>query len=437
MTNLIFRRLHSSLQVIELFEDSAIIQSMLDVECALAYGLAELKICKQSHSKSIEKKCKVSHFDLPRLAEAAAEHGTVVVPLVKDLTKLVNSLDPEASIYVHYGITSQDVIDTALILQLVKAFEHIKLDILSVREALERLTKENKTTLMLGRTLMQPSAPITFAQKVNGWLFAINNDWERLEREANIAFSIQMGGAVGNLSAFGKNANNLRELCAKKLKLRNSGNSWHVYRNNLLSYCSAVAMLVGSLGKIAKDVSLLMQPEVGEVKLAEGAQKGSSSAMPHKKNPVGCLVALASVSRGSGLMSTLFSALPHEHERALGGWQQEWMSVPQIMEVAAGSAKAMSETCKVLSPNTKKMRHNLDILNGVIMSERLMLVLSEKLGKVEAKEIVAQACERAQEQNTQLSDILASDKRLTDILSMSELDRLLDPSDYLGSASFK
>ena len=144
-------------------------------------------------------------------------------------------LDPEASIYVHYGITSQDVIDTALILQLVKAFEHIKLDILLVRESLERLTKENKTTLMLGRTLMQPSAPITFAQKVNGWLFAINNDWERLEREANIAFSIQMGGAVGNLSAFGANANNLRELCAKKLDLKNSGNCWHVYRNNLLS----------------------------------------------------------------------------------------------------------------------------------------------------------------------------------------------------------
>ena len=437
MTNQIFRRLHGSSQVMDLFDDSAMIQSMLDVECALAYVLAELKICKQSHSKSIAKKCKVSNFDLSRLAEEAAAHGTVVVPLVKDLTKLVKSLDPEASTYVHYGITSQDVIDTAMVLQLVKAFEHIKLDVLLVRGSLERLSKQNKATLMLGRTLMQPSAPITFAQKVNGWLFAINNDWKRLEKEANLAFSIQMGGAVGNLSAFGKNANNLRELCAKKLKLQNSGNSWHVYRNNLVSYCSAVAMLIGSLGKIAKDVSLLMQPEVGEVKLTQSVQKGSSSAMPHKKNPVGCLVALASVSRVSGLMSTLFSALPHEHERALGGWQQEWMSVPQIMEIAAGSAKAMSETCKILSPDTNKMRHNLDILNGVIMSERLMLVLSEKLGKVEAKEIVARACERAQEENTQLSDILGSDKRLTDILSMSELDRLLDPSDYLGSASFK
>ena len=437
MTNQIFRRLHGSSQVMDLFDDSAMIQSMLDVECALAYVLAELKICKQSHSKSIAKKCKVSNFDLSRLAEEAAAHGTVVVPLVKDLTKLVKSLDPEASTYVHYGITSQDVIDTAMVLQLVKAFEHIKLDVLLVRGSLERLSKQNKATLMLGRTLMQPSAPITFAQKVNGWLFAINNDWKRLEKEANLAFSIQMGGAVGNLSAFGKNGNNLRELCAKKLKLQNSGNSWHVYRNNLVSYCSAVAMLIGSLGKIAKDVSLLMQPEVGEVKLTQSVQKGSSSAMPHKKNPVGCLVALASVSRVSGLMSTLFSALPHEHERALGGWQQEWMSVPQIMEIAAGSAKAMSETCKILSPDTNKMRHNLDILNGVIMSERLMLVLSEKLGKAQAKEIVAQACERAQEENTRLSDILGLDKRITDILSISELDRLLDPSDYLGSASFK
>ncbi|MEE2745307.1 MAG: lyase family protein, partial [Pseudomonadota bacterium] len=378
MANKMFQRLSSTPEILETFSDANFAQSMLEVEVSVVHALAMMGVCSRETSDLIVSCCNIDNFDIDNLIEQSAKNGTIVVPFVQQLTELVDKVDPHASVYVHYGITSQDVIDTAMVLQLKKAFSLIESDILSIKSSLKKLSDENSKTLMVGRTLLQPSAPVTFGQKTKGWLQAITFDWDRIERDAESAFVVQMGGAVGNLSAFGTQGNKFRSFCAQYLNIGDSGDSWHVYRNNLISYCSSVSMLVGSLGKIAKDLSLLLQAEVAEVTLSGASGKGGSSAMPHKNNPVGCLVALSAASRAPHLLSNLFSTIAHEHERALGGWQSEWVTVPGIIKAAAGACRAMSETCQEIKPDREKMRDNLDSLNGVVMSECLTLALAEK-----------------------------------------------------------
>ena len=238
------------------------------------------------------------------------------------------------------------------------------------------------------------------------------------------------------MSAFGDKAEAIAESCAKRLELGLPDHVWHVHRDRLVAFCSSVAILVGSLGKMATDVSLLMQPEIGEAFEPYETDRGGSSAMPHKRNPVSCLTALSASKRVPHLVATLFDVMPQEHERALGGWQAEWTTIPAIMEAAAGSLSSMAEVAEGLEVNPQAMRRNLTALNGLVMSERVTLELSKRMGREEAITIVSEACRRAVDKDCDLSNILKADNRITKVISANEINELMSPDSYLGTSNW-
>ena len=435
MANNIFRRLTSTPTMMAVFDDVALVQAMLDFERALATAEAENGVIETAAAGFIGSCCDASYFDLDDLSEQSVPNGTVVVPLVRQLTKLVADKDKAASDWVHYGATSQDVIDTAMVLQLKKALSSLEADIRRLASALNSLADRNEDTVMIGRTLLQPAVPITFGQKVLGWRSAILRNWERIETAGSESFVLQLGGAAGNLSALGDKAVAVAETCSKALDLRLPDSVWHVHRDRLVAFCSSIAILVGSLGKIATDVSLLMQPEVGEVFEPFEPGRGGSSAMPHKRNPVGCLTALTASKRVPHLVAILFDAMPQEHERALGGWQAEWMTIPAIMEAAAGSLAAMADVAEGMEVNPDAMGRNLTALKGLVMSERVVSELSERIGREDAVTIVTEACREAVDQECDLTTILMADGRIKKEFSTKEINELMSPESYLGTSS--
>ena len=435
MANNIFRRLTTTLNMITVFDDVSFVQAMLDFERALSAAEAENGIIEDDVAEIIGSCCDVLKFDLARLSEEAVQHGTVVIPLVRQLAQLVAGKDKNVSGWVHFGTTSQDVIDTAMILQLKKAFRFMETDILRLDAGLNSLAEKHEKTVTIGRTLMQPAVPITFGQKVKGWRLAILRSWRRIENAGAETFVLQLGGAAGNLSAFGDKAEAVAESCAKRLELGLSDHVWHVHRDRLVAFCSSVAILVGSLGKMATDVSLLMQPEIGEAFEPFETDRGGSSAMPHKRNPVSCLTALSASKRVPHLVATLFDVMPQEHERALGGWQAEWTTIPAIMEAAAGSLASMAEVAEGLEVNPEAMRRNLTALNGLVMSERVTLELSKRMGRGEAITIVSEACRKAVDKDCDLSDILKADNRITKVFSANEINELMSSDSYLGTSN--
>ena len=432
MANNIFRRLTSTPEMMAVFDDVSFVKAMLEFEHALAVAEAENGLFEAHIAEIIGHFCDVLNFDLEDLAQQSVRNGTVVVPLVRQLRNLVAGKDKNASGWVHFGATSQDVIDTAMVFQLKKALHFLEVDMRRLDSGLKSLAKENEKTIMLGRTLMQPAVPITFGQKVKGWHSAILRNWKRIENAGEETFILQLGGAAGNLSALGEKAGGVVESCAKKLILRAPDSVWHVHRDRLVAFCSSVAILVGSLGKMATDVSLLMQPEVGEAFEPFGTDRGGSSAMPHKRNPVSCLIALAASKRVPHLVATLFDVIPQEHERALGGWQAEWTTIPAIMEAAAGSLSAMADVAEGLEVNPEAMRSNLADLNGLVMSERVVSELSKRFGRDEAVKIITEACRNAVDQRCVLSDVLKADDRIAKEFTNNEINELMSPEGYLG-----
>ena len=434
MANNIFRRLNSTPNMMALFDDVSFVEAMLDFERALAFAQAENGIFEPYTAEIIGSCCDVLKFDIPNMIEQSAQHGTIVVPLVRQLTDIVAEKDKVASSWVHFGATSQDTIDTAIVMLLKKAVNIFRGDIGRLDKTLRSLADRNKDTLMIGRTLLQPAVPITFGQKVLGWHSAIMRNWQRIENAGEEAFLLQLGGAAGNLSALGDRAGAVIESCATNLELGLPDGAWHVHRDRLVAVCSGVAILVGSLGKMAGDLSLLMQPEVGEVSERFDADRGGSSAMPHKRNPVGCLISLTASKRVPHLVAILYTALQQEHERALGGWQAEWTTIPSIIETAAGSLASMADLSEKVAANPDVMRQNLDSLNGLTMSERVTSELTKKIGREEAVGIVTEACRAAIAEGANLSDILRADDRVMKHLTTKDINELMAPEGYVGTS---
>ncbi len=435
MTNQIFGRLTTTPQMMSLFGDEAMLQTMLDFERALAEAEARCGVFSTSVADSIQKCCQISQFSVVDLSELAIQHGTIVVPLVQQLTKLVSVNDKQASGWVHFGATSQDVIDTAMVIQLKRAHEILKKDVERLIAILERLESKHGNQIMLGRTLLQPSVPITFGQKLSGWKSAIIRNWKRIEESTTEAFVLQFGGASGNLSSLDSQGLQVREALSEILELTVSDEVWHAHRDRHVALCSSISILVGGLGKIALDLSLLMQAEVGEISEKVNPNRGRSSAMPHKRNPVNCLIALAAAKRVPHLQATLLGAMPQEHERALGGWQVEWVTIPAIFETAAGAISAMVDMCDGLQIHPEKMAHNLDTLKGLFMSERIMVALSKKIGREKARGIIEEACSEVYSQDKHLADILKSNDSFTKEIGPDELDKLMNVNGYLGTPS--
>ena len=399
----------ASADMLRAFSDQAAVQRMLDFEAALARAEAAHGVIPQSAAAPIAACCDASRLDLPALAQAAAGAGNLAIPLVKQLTAVVLAADAEAGKYVHWGATSQDAIDTGLVLQLRDALDLIEADLAGLADALAVLARRHRNTSMIGRTWMQHALPTTLGLKAAACLDALLRHRQRLAEMRKRTLAQGLGLALPDLP-------------------------WHTQRDRVAEAATVLGLLTGTLGKMARDISLMMQTDVAEVAEPSAPGRGGSSTMPHKRNPVGCAVALTAAVRVPALVSTMLSGMVQEHERALGGWQAEWDSLPDIALLTSGALRQMRDVAAGLTVDAERMRANLDLTHGLIMGEAVMLALGAKIGRMAAHKLVEQASQRAAAGKRHLRAVLGDDAQVTQHLSPDELDRLFDPANYSGEA---
>ena len=426
--------LFRSSAVDNVFTDKAALQGMLDFEMALARAEARIGVIPASAAAAIATKCRAELFDLAALAQSAARAGNVAIPLVKSLTALVAKKDKQAAHFVHWGATSQDVIDTGRVLQLRQSLELITRDLDSLVQPLGALAQKHRATLITGRTWMQHALPTTLGFKFAGWLDALVRSRERLHETRKRCLVLQFGGAVGTLAALGNRGPDVSSLLAAELGLRLPDLSWHGHRDRIAEIGTTLGLCAGMAGKMARDLSLHMQTEVAELFEPAGEGRGGSSTMPHKRNPVSCAVILQASMRVPGLVSTLLATMIQEDERGLGGWHAEWETLPEIVQLTAGAVHHLAIILPNLEMDTQRMRKNLDLTHGLIFAEAVSMALGAKIGKEKAHEIVEAACKRARKDKRELRAILSADPKVGEQLSTADLDRLFDPRNYLGAA---
>jgi 3-carboxy-cis,cis-muconate cycloisomerase len=384
MTALIFDKFLSTPEIGAVFADAAIVQSMLDFEAALAHAQAAEGVIPVHVAPLIAQACRVERFDLGRLIAASSVAGTLAIPLVKQLTVEVAANDAEAAGYVHWGSTSQDVIDTAMVLATRRALALIDARLGDLIDAIRALAQRDGDAPMLGRTLLQPALVISFGFKLVGWAAPLRRCRQRLGIAAQHALKLQLGGAVGTLSVMGDKGPAVAQRMASALGLGLAPGNWHTQRDEWVALGCEVGVLCGVLGKIAKDISLLAQAEVGELAEPSGGGRGGSSAMPHKRNPVASMIALAAAMRAPHRVAALLATMPQEHERGLGNWQAELAEWPGLFMSAHGAVNALADAAAGLTVDTARMRRNIDALQGLVFAEGVAMLLATHIGKSRA-----------------------------------------------------
>jgi 3-carboxy-cis,cis-muconate cycloisomerase len=418
----------------EVFSDSARIQHMLDFEAALARAEARSDVIPAAAAPAIASKCKAELIDLNALADATAVSLNPAIPLVKQLTELVAKDDPEAARFVHWGATSQDANDTGLVLQIRQSLDILEADMADLCAGLIQLAQDYRSTPIAGRTLMQHASPTTFGAKVAGWLDAMNRHRDRFAQTRTRVLVLQFGGAVGTLAALREKGLQVTEALATELHLGIPTMPWHTQRDRVAEMATTLGLCTGTLGKIARDISLHMQTEIAEVLEPAGEGRGGSSTMPHKRNPVSAAVVLSAATRMPGLVSTMLSAMVQEDERGLGNWQAEWETLPEIFRLTAGALHHMATIIPHLEIDTERMRRNLDATQGLIFAEAVSMALRGQIGKSAAHELLEAATQQVHESGKHLREVLAQNRAVTDHLTAAELDRLFAPENYLGAA---
>jgi 3-carboxy-cis,cis-muconate cycloisomerase len=412
------------------FADESMVQAMLDFESALAKAQAKLGVIPSVAADAIAASARAAHFDAARLAREAREHATVAIPLVQALRSHVRAVDAEASRFVHWGATSQDVADTALILALKRAVPILAADHRRLDAALATLSAEHASSVMLARTLLQPASPTTFGLKAAHWVAALRRGWARVEREHEGAMLLQLGGAAGTLAAMGDRGLDVAAAVADELGLAAPAAPWHTDRDRLAALVAALGVYTGTLGKVARDVSLLMQDEV-----AEAAEPGgSSSTLPHKRNPAAAAITLAAATRMPSLVSAFLSGMVQEHDRAVGGWHAEWPTVAAVVQAAGAGLAALAAAVEGLTVDPDRMRANIERTRGSIFAERVVMLTAPRLGRDQAEAMVRQALDAARARGQTFKQALADLPEAVAALSPQELETIEDPSAYLGAA---
>lgn len=416
----IYQHLFYSPSVDVLLSDETFIRKMLETEAALANAQAVCGVVPEKSAKSITSCCVLFRIDLASLKAGVALAGNAAIPLVKQLYQLLKSEDPEAVPYLHYGATSQDIIDTATVL-LIKDFVYwIETRYQGLNAVLLELTKNHRNTVMMGRTLLQQAKPITFGLKTAFWLEGLREFYHQLQDSKKRVLKIQLAGAIGGANGF--IPSKVRKEMARSLGLLDAP-CWHTHRGALVEFATTLGILNGHLGKIAKDVSLLMQTEIAEVMEGLETGKGTSSTMPHKRNPVTCAAILANAARTPHLVSTLMAAMPQENERSAGLWHSEWEPLLELMRLTGGTMERALDLLVGLEVDKDKMKNNLEITRGLVYAENVALALAEKMGKLQAHELVEKACKDAVMQNKQLYEVL---KTLN--IDLPDLEKYFDPA---------
>ncbi len=383
--------LGASAAAAEAFSDLATLRHMLRFEAALGDAAAKAGLIPRRAAVVIAKACDPSLYDPITLAAAARRSATLTVPLVKALTEEVARRDAAAAGYVHWGATSQDVIDTAMVLQLGEALPPLLEAADGIVASFARLAKKHRVTPMLGRTLLQPATPLALGQKIAGWASDIDRANRRLASSFAETQVLQFGGASGSLTALGRDAEPVMKALAKTLKLALPPGPWFTQRVRVAALAQDCALLVGALAKASRDISLMMQIEVGEAAEPAGPGRGGSSTMPHKRNPVGAALVLSAAARAPMLAATIVAGLPQEHERALGGWQAEWPTIAALVETLGSAVEAMAEVAGGLTIDPDALQANMDAAEAAVLAERATFLLARKIGKREAGALVEKA----------------------------------------------
>ena len=413
-------------------DDVAYLQNMLDFEAALAQAEAASGVIPERAAGAITAACKACSFDLAELAKAATLSGNLAIPLVKALTANVAKADSEAARYVHWGATSQDVIDTATMLTLRAGIDLLLADVDRAIKGFAGLAQKHRDTPMVARTWLQHALPMPFGLKLAGYAAALARSRRRLIRLRGESLALQFGGAAGTLAALGDKGLLVAEKLAEGLKLPLPEAPWHSHRDRIAETASVLAIVCGSCGKIARDVSLMMQTDVAEAFEPSGEGRGGSSTMPHKRNPVASASALAAATMAPNLAATIFAAQVGDHERSAGPWHAEWPTLPALLLVTSGGLAAIVDIAEGLEVDVKRMRINLDATHGLIMAEAVTFALAEKIGKSEAHRLIEEACKTAVADKKQLRDVLTAEPKVTSHLTAEQLAKLFEPMAYQG-----
>lgn len=426
--------LFSSAAMRAICDDAATLQLMLDFEAALARAEAASGVIPPEAATPIARACKADQFDLQALANAAPAAGNLAIPLVKDLTAHVARSDPDAARYVHWGATSQDVIDTATMLTLRVAIDALLADILRAIAGFAALARQHRDTAVVARTWLQHALPMPFGLKLAEYAAALHRSEKRLKALRANGLALQFGGAAGTLAALGDKGLAVAEKLADELDLPLPEAPWHTHRDRIAEAASVFAILAGTCGKIARDVSLMMQTDVGEAFEPSGAGRGGSSTMPHKRNPVASASALAAATMAPQLAATILAAQVQEHERSAGPWHAEWPTLPTLMLVTSGALAAVVDIAEGLEADVTRMRANLDTTHGLIMAEAVTFALAETIGKSAAHHLLETASRTAVAEKKHLRDVLATDSKITVHLDAGRIAKLFDPMSYQGAS---
>jgi 3-carboxy-cis,cis-muconate cycloisomerase len=404
--------------VADAVSDAAWLQAMLDFEAALARAEAAVGLIPAEHAEAIGRSCRAAEdFDIAALGAAAASSGNPVVPLVRALSEHVGG---EAARSIHRGATSQDVLDTATMLVARRALELLLVDVWHAADAAAGLARAHRATPMVGRTLLQHAVPVTFGLVAAEWMNALGDAALRLAAEwADLA--VQLGGATGTLAALGHQGPAVLDRLAHELDLAEPVLPWHTDRGRVAGLAGALGVAAGAIGKPATDIVLLAQTEVGEV--YEDSDRGGSSTMPHKRNPVAAIAARACARQAPGLVATLLAAMEHEHQRAAGAWHAEWRPFAELVRATGSAAAWLRDALESLVVDEAALRANLERTGGLALAERVSQSLAGELGREAAYDLVREAT--------------ASELPFADALrqaGVENADELLDPAGYLGSA---
>jgi 3-carboxy-cis,cis-muconate cycloisomerase len=413
-----------------LFSGAGHFRRMLDFEAGLARAEGRAGVIPADAAQAISAVCRVDLYDVPSLLQETASVGAVVTPFVRALTAKAGS---EAGRYVHWGSTTQDVIDTALVLQMRDGLDLLEAGLLEIGGYCAALAEEHRQTPMAGRTLLQQALPVTFGLRAARWLALVTRQIQKLRAVRSEALALQFGGAAGTLASLGADGARVAELLAEELHLPAPDLPWHGERDRVAEVAAALGILAGAMGKIAQDVLLLSQTEVGEVSEGAAPGKGGSSTLPHKRNPVDSVGAAAAARLAQSLVPVILGSMIQEHERAVGGWQAEWAALPEIFRYTSAAVEKIRLTLAALEVHPERMRANLDLTRGLLMAESLSMVLAKQLGKQAAYQVVKEASQQAVRQGDDLESVARADARISGALSSDEIAAALDPGSYLGA----
>ncbi|MFM0053334.1 class-II fumarase/aspartase family protein [Caballeronia grimmiae] len=428
--SILFRDAFGTAKMRALFSDYALVQRYIDVEVALAKAEARVGVIPSDAAEVIARESTIDRIDFEHMREETDIVGYPILPLVHQLVGMCG----EAGRYVHWGATTQDIMDTAVSLQVRDALDVIDSDIRELRTILVDLAKKHRDTPMAGRTHLQQALPVTFGYKVAIWLAMFDRHQQRLAELRPRVAVVEFAGAAGTLASLGDKGFEVQKALADELKLGVPVTTWHVARDGFAEAVNLLALVTGSLGKIALDIMIMASTEFAEVYEPFVKGRGASSTMPQKRNPISSelmLAAAKAVRQHAGLM---VDAMIQDFERATGPWHAEWIAIPESFILSAGALHQAKFALGGLIVDIERMKHNLGITRGLIVAEAVMMGMAPFTGRQQAHDIVYDACRTVNEKGGTLAEALAALPEVTTHFDRAAIDRMTDPANYLGLA---